>query len=84
MGADDQNIAVGIMAADRVQRDDDLPPPVLQDFLDAVAAGAAAVPVGHVYRFEQIVEAHRHRAEPGQPQARRHDMGWLPTEGGAK
>ena len=32
----------------------DLPPRVLQDFLDAVAA----VPVGRVYRFDQIVEAH--------------------------
>jgi NADPH:quinone reductase len=36
----------------------DLPPQVLQDFLDAVAAGTAAVPIGHVYRFDQIVEAH--------------------------
>ena len=36
----------------------DLPPGVLQDYLDAVAAGAAAVPVGRVYRFDQIVEAH--------------------------
>jgi NADPH2:quinone reductase len=35
----------------------DLPPRVLQDFLDA-AAGTAAVPVGRVYRFDQIVEAH--------------------------
>jgi NADPH:quinone reductase-like Zn-dependent oxidoreductase len=36
----------------------DLPPRVLQDFLDAVTAGAAVVPIAHVYRFEQIVEAH--------------------------
>jgi NADPH2:quinone reductase len=36
----------------------DLPPRVLQDFLDAVAAGTAAVQVGRVYRFDQIVEAH--------------------------
>jgi NADPH:quinone reductase-like Zn-dependent oxidoreductase len=36
----------------------DLPPQVLQDFLDAVAAGTAAVPIGRVYRFDQIVEAH--------------------------
>jgi NADPH2:quinone reductase len=36
----------------------DLPPRVLQDFLDAVAAGPAAVPTGRVYRFDQIVEAH--------------------------
>jgi NADPH:quinone reductase-like Zn-dependent oxidoreductase len=36
----------------------DLPPRVLQDFLDAIAAGAATVPIGRVYRFDQIVEAH--------------------------
>jgi NADPH:quinone reductase len=36
----------------------DLPPPVLQDFLDAVAAGTVVVPIAHVYRFDQIVEAH--------------------------
>jgi NADPH:quinone reductase-like Zn-dependent oxidoreductase len=36
----------------------DLPPHVLQDFLDAVAAGTAVVPTAHVYRFDQIVEAH--------------------------
>jgi len=36
----------------------DLPPRILQDFLDAVAAGTAAVPIGRVYRFDQIVEAH--------------------------
>jgi NADPH:quinone reductase-like Zn-dependent oxidoreductase len=36
----------------------DLPPQVLQDFLDAVAAGTAAVPIGRVYRFDQIAEAH--------------------------
>jgi NADPH:quinone reductase len=36
----------------------DLPSEVLQQFLDDVAAGAALVPVGHVYRFEQIVQAH--------------------------
>jgi NADPH:quinone reductase len=35
----------------------DLPPRTLQDFLDAVAAGTAAVPIGHVYQFDQIVEA---------------------------
>jgi NADPH:quinone reductase len=27
-------------------------------YLDAVAAGTAAVPIGRVYRFDQIVEAH--------------------------
>jgi len=36
----------------------DLPPRVLQDFLDAVAAGDAVVPIDHVYSFDQIVEAH--------------------------
>ena len=36
----------------------DLPPRVLQDFLDAVAAGPAVVPIGRVYRLDQIVEAH--------------------------
>jgi NADPH:quinone reductase-like Zn-dependent oxidoreductase len=36
----------------------DLPPRVLQDFLDAVAAGTAMVPIDHVYTFDQIVEAH--------------------------
>jgi NADPH:quinone reductase len=36
----------------------DLPVEVLQQFLDAVVAGTAHVPVGHVYRLDQIVEAH--------------------------
>jgi NADPH2:quinone reductase len=36
----------------------DLPAPVLQGFLDAVAAGTAVSPIDHVYRFDQIVEAH--------------------------
>ena len=36
----------------------DLPQGVLQDFLDAVAAGHAVVPIDHVYGFDQIVEAH--------------------------
>jgi NADPH:quinone reductase-like Zn-dependent oxidoreductase len=36
----------------------DLPSEVLQRFLDDVAAGSALVPVGHVYRFEEIVAAH--------------------------
>jgi len=36
----------------------DLPPRILRDFLDAVAAGTAAVPIGQVHRFGQIVEAH--------------------------
>src|SRR3954449_4735266 len=37
---------------------DDLPPPVLQEFLDAVAAGDVVVPIDRVYGFDQIVEAH--------------------------
>jgi NADPH:quinone reductase-like Zn-dependent oxidoreductase len=36
----------------------DLPAAVLQEFLDAVAAGGAQVPVAHVYPLEQIVQAH--------------------------
>jgi NADPH:quinone reductase-like Zn-dependent oxidoreductase len=37
----------------------DLPAPALQDFLDAVADGEAAIPLGRVYRLDQIVQAHR-------------------------
>jgi NADPH:quinone reductase len=37
----------------------DLPPEVLQAFLDDVAAGNATVPLAHVYAFDQIVDAHR-------------------------
>jgi NADPH2:quinone reductase len=37
----------------------DLPQAVLQEFLDAVVAGRAVVPIHRVYRFEQIVEAHK-------------------------
>lgn len=36
----------------------DLTAAVLQDFLDAVASGAATIPVGQVYRLDQIVQAH--------------------------
>jgi NADPH:quinone reductase len=36
----------------------DLPSEVLQQFLDDVAAGSARVPVGHVYRFDEIAQAH--------------------------
>ncbi len=36
----------------------DLPPKLLQGFLDSVAAGTAVVPIGRVYRFDQIVQAH--------------------------
>ena len=31
---------------------------MLQHFLDDVARGAARVPVGHIYRFDEIAEAH--------------------------
>jgi NADPH:quinone reductase len=37
----------------------DLPPAVLQGFLDAVASGEASVPIGHRYRLDDIVQAHR-------------------------
>lgn len=37
----------------------DLPAPVLQNFLDAVEAGQVTVPVGKVYAFEDIVQAHQ-------------------------
>ncbi len=37
----------------------DLTPATLQGFLDAVAAGAAVVPLGRVYRLGEIVQAHR-------------------------
>jgi NADPH:quinone reductase-like Zn-dependent oxidoreductase len=36
----------------------DLPASALQDFLDAVAAGRAVVPIGRVYRLEEIAQAH--------------------------
>ena len=36
----------------------DLPPAVLQDFLDDVAAAHAAVPIARTYRLDEIVEAH--------------------------
>src|SRR4051812_17435408 len=38
---------------------EDLPEAVLQEFLDAVAAREAAVPIDRVYAFDQIVEAHQ-------------------------
>jgi NADPH:quinone reductase len=37
---------------------DDLPPRVLQAFLDAAASGDAVIPIDHVYRLDEIVEAH--------------------------
>jgi NADPH:quinone reductase len=36
----------------------DLPAQVLQDYLDAVAAGTVTVPIDHIYSFDQIAEAH--------------------------
>lgn len=36
-----------------------LPADVLQGFLDHVATGEATIPVGQVYRLDQIVQAHR-------------------------
>jgi NADPH:quinone reductase len=36
----------------------DLPPAVLQGFIDAVAEDAAVVPIGAVHHIDQIVEAH--------------------------
>ncbi|MGI9614493.1 MAG: zinc-binding alcohol dehydrogenase family protein [Acidimicrobiales bacterium] len=36
----------------------DLPPDVFQEFLDAVAAGQAQVPIHKTYRLDQIAEAH--------------------------
>lgn len=37
---------------------DDLPGEVLQEFLDAVTADKATVPIDRVYSFDEIVEAH--------------------------
>jgi NADPH2:quinone reductase len=37
---------------------EDLPQPVLQEFLDAVVSGEAVVPIDRVFAFDQIVEAH--------------------------
>lgn len=42
----------------------DLAPAVLQDFLNAVSAGEATIPLGRVYRLDQIVQAH-HDMEAG-------------------
>ncbi len=43
----------------------DLPADVLREFLDAVAAGTAVVPLDRVFGFDQIVEAHA-RMEAGE------------------
>ena len=37
----------------------DLPEAVLQGFIDDVEARRATVPIGHVFRFGEIVEAHQ-------------------------
>jgi NADPH:quinone reductase-like Zn-dependent oxidoreductase len=37
---------------------EDLPASVLQNFIDEVDDGRLTVPIGHVYRFDEIVEAH--------------------------
>jgi NADPH2:quinone reductase len=37
----------------------DLPAHILQQFLDDVASRRAVVPINHVYRLDEIVEAHR-------------------------
>ena len=52
----------------------DLPPEALQDFLDSIAAGAAVVPIDHVYNFNQIVEAHAAIEAGRARKARRHHM----------
>jgi NADPH:quinone reductase len=36
----------------------DLPPAILQGFIDAVSEGAAVVPIGAAHHIDQIVEAH--------------------------
>lgn len=43
----------------------DLPQAVLQDFLDAVAAGTAVVPIARVFTLDDIVEAHTLMEEGG-------------------
>jgi len=37
----------------------DLPAHVLQEFLDAVAAGTATVPIAKIYALDDLVQAHR-------------------------
>jgi NADPH:quinone reductase-like Zn-dependent oxidoreductase len=37
----------------------DLPPPVLQGFIEEVEAGRVKVPIGRVFRLDEIVEAHQ-------------------------
>ena len=45
----------------------DLPRDVLQGYVDDVAAGRAGVSIGHVYRFDEIVQAHRDLAADRHP-----------------
>ena len=37
----------------------DLPPNILQGFINEVESGRVRVPIAHVYRFDEIVEAHQ-------------------------
>lgn len=37
----------------------DLPPEILQEFLDAVESGQVTVPIGRTYVFDEIVQAHQ-------------------------
>jgi NADPH:quinone reductase len=37
----------------------DLPPSVLQGFIDEVETGRISVPIGHVFRLDEIVQAHQ-------------------------
>jgi NADPH:quinone reductase-like Zn-dependent oxidoreductase len=37
----------------------DLPSKVLQGFIDDIETGQVTVPIGHVYRLDEIVEAHQ-------------------------
>lgn len=37
----------------------DLPPTTLQSFIEEVEAGRVKVPIGHVFRLEEIVKAHQ-------------------------
>ena len=37
----------------------DLPPMVLQSFIEDIEAGKVKVPIGHVFHLEEIVEAHQ-------------------------
>ena len=52
-------IPVGVRLTAYYGGAEDLPQPVLQKFLDDVAAGRIQVPVHAVYPLDQVVEAHR-------------------------